>query len=216
MTVASGGTLDLNGFNHTLPSVTNAGLVNMGTGTGRARSLTTTNYSGAGGTIALNTFLGADGSPSDRLVINGGTATGNSFLRITPAAGSPGAETVANGILVVHAFNATTAATAFTLAGEVRAGFFDYRLFRGAPAGSDRAVVVGVADDWFLRSTFVTPSSPEPGPQATEAVDTARADRAGAADRSATGTAAAGRLSRSSGRRSRPTAWSSRSPGNWG
>ena len=32
-TVASGGTLDLNGFGQTLTSLTNAGLVNMGTGT---------------------------------------------------------------------------------------------------------------------------------------------------------------------------------------
>ena len=33
VTVAGGGTLDLNGFNQTVPGVTNAGLVNMGTGT---------------------------------------------------------------------------------------------------------------------------------------------------------------------------------------
>ena len=97
VTVASGGTLDLNGFNQTVPSVTNAGLVNMGTGTAPGTVLTTTSYTGAGGTIAMNTFLGGDGSPSDRLVINGGSATGNSLLRITNA-GGPGAETVANGI----------------------------------------------------------------------------------------------------------------------
>ena len=36
-TVASGGTLDLNGFNQTLASVANAGLVNMGTAPRRAR-----------------------------------------------------------------------------------------------------------------------------------------------------------------------------------
>ena len=58
VTVASGGTLDLNGFNQTVPGVTNAGLVNMGTGTAPGTVLTTTNYIGAGGTIALNTFLG--------------------------------------------------------------------------------------------------------------------------------------------------------------
>ena len=69
VTVASGGTLDLNGFNQTVPSLTNAGLVNMGTGTAPGTLLTTTNYIGTGGTIAMNTFLGADGSPSDKLVI---------------------------------------------------------------------------------------------------------------------------------------------------
>ena len=157
VTVASGGTLDLNGFNQTVPGVTNAGLVNMGTGTAPGTLLTTTNYVGAGGTIALNTFLGADGSPSDKLVINGGSATGNSFLRITNA-GGPGAETVANGIQVVQATNGgTTAPSAFALPGEVRGGAFDYRLFRGGLSGSD-------PNDWFLRSSFVVPP-PEGGPQ---------------------------------------------------
>ena len=63
MTVANGGTLDLNGFNQTVSSLTNAGLVNMGTGTAPGTVLTTSSYTGNGGTIAMNTFLGADGSP---------------------------------------------------------------------------------------------------------------------------------------------------------
>ena len=157
VTVASGGTLDLNGFNQTIPGVINAGLVNMGTGTAPGTLLTTTNYIGAGGTIALNTFLGADGSPSDKLVINGGTASGNSFLHIINA-GGPGAETVANGIPVVQAINGgTTAAGAFTLPGEVRGGAFDYRLFRGGLDPSNSP------NDWFLRSTFIVgPIPPEP------------------------------------------------------
>ncbi len=157
VTVASGGTLDLNGFNQTVPGVTNAGLVNMGTGTAPGTLLTTTNYIGTGGTIAMNTFLGADGSPSDKLVINGGTASGNSFLRITNA-GGPGAETVANGITVVQAINGgTTTPTAFTLPGEVRAGAFDYRLFRGGLDPSNSP------NDWFLRSSFIVgPIPPEP------------------------------------------------------
>ena len=158
MTIAGGGTLDLNGFNQTVPGVTNAGLVNIGSGTTPGTVLTTTNYFGAGGTIVLNTFLGADSSPSDKLVItNGGSATGNSLLHITNA-GGPGAETVANGIQVVQAINGgTTAPGAFTLPGEVRAGAFDYRLFRGGldPSSSP--------NDWFLRSTFVIgPIPPEP------------------------------------------------------
>jgi outer membrane autotransporter protein len=156
VTVASGGTLDLNGFNQTLPNLTNAGLVNMGTNTTPGTVLTTTSYTGAGGTIAMNTFLGADGSPSDKLIINSGSATGNSFLRITNA-GGPGAETVANGIPVVLAINGgTTTPGAFTLAGEVRGGAFDYDLFRGGLGGSS-------PNDWFLRSTFIVgPIPPEP------------------------------------------------------
>ncbi|PSO30552.1 autotransporter outer membrane beta-barrel domain-containing protein [Bradyrhizobium sp. MOS002] len=154
--VASAGTLDLNGFNQTLPSLTNGGLVKMGTSTAPGTVLTTNGYIGIGGTIAMNTFLGADGSPSDRLVINGGTATGNSFLRITNV-GGPGAETVANGITVVQTINGgTTAQGAFALAGEVRGGAFDYFLFRGGldPGSSP--------NDWFLRSTFTVGPPIEP------------------------------------------------------
>jgi T5SS/PEP-CTERM-associated repeat protein/autotransporter-associated beta strand protein len=156
VTIASSGMLDLNGFNQTVSSVINAGPVNMGTGTAPGTVLTTTSYTGTGGTIAMNTFLGADGSPSDRLVVNGGSATGNSFLRITNA-GGPGAETVANGITVVQAINsATTTPGAFTLAGEVRGGAFDYDLFRGGLGGSS-------PNDWFLRSSFIVgPTPPEP------------------------------------------------------
>ena len=47
VTVASGGTLDLNGFSQTVPGVTNAGLVNMGTGTAPGTVLTTTSYIGS-------------------------------------------------------------------------------------------------------------------------------------------------------------------------
>jgi outer membrane autotransporter protein len=154
VTVASGGTLDLNGFSQTVLGVTNAGLVNMGTGTAPGTVLTTTSYTGAGGTIAMNAFLGADGSPSDKLVVNGGSATGNSFLRITNV-GGPGAETVANGIAVVQAINGgTTAPGAFALAGEARGGAFDYDLFRGGLGGTN-------PNDWFLRSTFIV-GPPEP------------------------------------------------------
>ena len=159
VTVAGGGTLDLNGFNQTVPSVTNAGLVNMGTGTAPGTVLTTTSYTGTGGTMAINTLLGGDGSPSDRLVINGGAATGATTVHVTNV-GGPGAETTGNGILVVSAINgATTAPGAFVLpAGELRAGAFDYDLFRGGVSGSP--------NDWFLRSDFVarrarsTPAAP--------------------------------------------------------
>ena len=110
------------------------------------KTLTVINYTGVSGNITLNTFLGSDSSPSDRLVINGGTATGSTGLRILNTTG-PGAYTIANGILVVDATNGTTAEDAFTLAGEVRAGFHDYRLYRSGFNGSS-------PDDWFLRSSF--------------------------------------------------------------
>ena len=161
VTIASGGTLDLNGFNQTVPTVTNAGLVNMGTGTAPGTVLTTTSYVGIGGTIAMNTFLGGDGSPSDKLVINGGTATGMTGLMIHNN-GGPGAETVGNGIQVVSATNGgTTAPGAFLLDGEARAGAFDYDLFRGGVGGSS-------PNDWFLRSTFDSGPGPIEPPFPTE------------------------------------------------
>ncbi len=115
-------------------------------------------YIGASGTMAINTFLGGDGSPSDRLVINGDpAATGNTSVHVTNI-GGPGAETT-NGIQVVSAINgATTVPGAFTLAnGELRAGAFDYDLFRGGVNG-------GSANDWFLRSSFVVPPIPPEPP----------------------------------------------------
>src|ERR1700722_5590960 len=122
------------------------------------KTLTVTNYTGMGGGITLNTFLGGDGSPSDRLIINGGSATGSTGLTIHNTTG-PGAETTANGILVVNATGgATTAPSAFTLAnGELRAGLFDYDLFRGGVSG-------GSANNWFLRSTFIVPPIPPEPP----------------------------------------------------
>jgi outer membrane autotransporter protein len=157
-TVQTGATLNLNGHNQTVASLSNAGLVTMGNGTPPGTLLTATNYIGNGGTIAMNTFLGTDGSPSDRLVINGGSATGNSLLKITNA-GGPGAQTTANGIEVVQTINGgTTAPGAFTLAnGELRAGAFVYDLFRGGVNGSD-------PEDWFLRSTGVN-GQPIIGPE---------------------------------------------------
>ena len=130
---------------------------------GSYKTLTATNYAGMGGEILLNTYLGGDGSPSDRLIINSGTATGATSLMFHNTTG-PGAQTAANGILVVNAINGgTTAPGAFVLDGEARGGEFDYQLFRGGLGGTS-------PNDWFLRSTFIVPPEPpepippEPGP----------------------------------------------------
>jgi len=157
VTVASGGTLDLNGFSQTVASLSNAGLVNMGTGTPPGTVLTTTSYVGTGGTIAMNTFLAGDGSPSDRLLINGGTASGNSSLRIINAGGG-GALTTGNGILVVDTVNGgITVPGAFALAGPAVAGAYEYTLFRSSIDASNPQA-------WYLRSTLncaLTPILPQ-------------------------------------------------------
>ncbi|UPJ53911.1 autotransporter outer membrane beta-barrel domain-containing protein [Bradyrhizobium sp. 200] len=110
------------------------------------KTLTVANYTGLGGGITLNTFLGADNSPSDRLIING-SAIGSTTLTIHNTTGSGDYTTVGIPVIVTTP-GGTTDPGAFTLAGEVRGGFFDYRLFRGAPDGSS-------PDNWFLRSDFL-------------------------------------------------------------
>jgi autotransporter-associated beta strand protein len=133
----------------------NNGVINLA-GSAVGNTLTVVgNYAGGDPFLLVNTFLGGDSSPSDKLVISGGAATGNTSLHVTNA-GGPGAETVANGILVVQAINgATTAPGAFTLLGEARAGDITYDLFRGGQNGSEPS-------DWFLRSSFIVPGPTEP------------------------------------------------------
>ena len=161
--IASNGTLDMSGRSTTTGMTTgaidNAGsiIVANSDDSSVGNELTVFGpYNGTGGSIYLRTDLGDDSSPSDKLVIDGSTITidgpaqamGNTFLHIISGPNSPGAYTAADGILVVDATNGgTTTEGAFTLAGEVRGGFIDYRLFRGGLNGSD-------ADDWFLRSDF--------------------------------------------------------------
>jgi outer membrane autotransporter protein len=159
ITVGSGGTLG--GYGSVTGPVTNSGVIAPGSATpgfsGSPMGAFTINgnYTGVGGTMAINTVLGGDGSPSDRLVISGAgtTATGTTTVHVTNV-GGVGAETTGNGIQVVSAVGgATTAPGAFALpAGELRAGAFDYDLFRGGVSGS--------ANDWFLRSDFVVPLVP--------------------------------------------------------
>jgi outer membrane autotransporter protein len=136
-------------------TLTNAGLAQVA-GSGIGNRLVASSYVGQGGAIALNTFLGGDGSPSDRLVIDGGAASGTSSLRVSNV-GGPGAVTAGSGILVVDAVNGgATGAGAFSLAGPVSAGPFEYILFRGG-------VTPGSGENWYLRNT-VTPPPPAPAP----------------------------------------------------
>jgi len=110
------------------------------------------------GQLVLNTFLGTDGSPSNRLVIDGGTTVGTSTV-VVHSTGVSGIPTRSDGIRVVEAVNgATTTVDAFALgAGQLRAGAFYYRLFRGGVGGD-------APNDWFLRSQFVVPPIVQPSP----------------------------------------------------
>ena len=155
-TVASGATLDLAGFDQTIPGLINHGTVrtggspNNGTGT----ILTVAGDYSAGSTLALNTVLASDGSPSDLLRIDGGAATGTTSVIVNDDGGG-GDLTTGDGILAIDAVNGgTTAPRAFgpTLA---LAGPYEYRLFRGNLAGTS-------PDNWYLRSNLqpIDPTDP--------------------------------------------------------
>lgn len=141
-----------------LVNVTNAGTIDLTNGTAAATdSLTIAgNYVGQSGRLMVHSVLGTDGSPSDRLVIAGGAASGSTAISVTNLGGA-GAQTKADGILVVQATNGgTTAPGAFSLSGRVAAGAYEYLLFRGGPSA-------GTTDNWYLRSTFTPPPAPPPG-----------------------------------------------------
>jgi len=140
-----------------LVSVSNSGLIDMTTGSSSPNDTLTLkgNYTGNGGRLALQSVLGGDGSPSDRLVIDQGVIGGSTAISVTNLGGA-GAATLQDGIQVVQALNGASGnANAFTLAGPVSAGAFDYRLFKGG-------VTAGTAENYYLRSTVpVQPPGPE-------------------------------------------------------
>ncbi|MER8629126.1 autotransporter outer membrane beta-barrel domain-containing protein [Mesorhizobium opportunistum] len=146
-----------------LANVVNAGRIDLTNGTtGATDRLTISgNYTGLGGLLLIQTELGDDTSASDRLVLSGGTASGSTGIGVINVGGA-GAETTADGIMVVQAINgATSSASAFALDAPVAAGAFEYYLFKGG-------VSAGSGENWYLRSTLITPTSPAAAPSALE------------------------------------------------
>lgn len=146
-----------------MAEVMNAGRIDLTNGTtGATDRLTISgNYTGLGGLLLIQTELGDDNSDSDRLVLSGGTASGSTGIAVVNVGGA-GAQTTADGIMVVQATNgATSSASAFALDAPVAAGAFEYYLFKGGvSAGSD--------ENWYLRSTLNTPATPAAAPPALE------------------------------------------------
>ncbi|MEM5439960.1 autotransporter outer membrane beta-barrel domain-containing protein [Paraburkholderia diazotrophica] len=147
MTVQGGATLDLNGFDQTIPTLTNAGTVALSGAPGTTLTVSG-NYTGAGGVLRLNTLLnqGGPATSTDMLTI-GGNAGGNTGIRINGSGG--GAQTTGDGIRVVHV-GGTSSATAFQLAAPVQAGAYQYLLYRGGSTD---------ANDWYLRSQLEAQST---------------------------------------------------------
>jgi type V secretory pathway adhesin AidA len=141
-----------------LATLSNAGTIDLTAGDASHRFTINGNYSGNNGTVALQTVLGNEASATDRLIVNGGSISGTSLLAITNAGGA-GAITLLDGIQVVQASGgATSTNNAFGLRNRVRAGAYEYYLYKGG-------VTAGTTNSWYLRSSLPTPITPEVTPQ---------------------------------------------------
>lgn len=155
----AGGTLALNGFDQTLASLDNAGLVRIGGAPGNTLTITG-NYVGNGGTVNISSALGDDTSTTDLLHVAGDTS-GTSSLRITNVGGA-GAQTV-EGIKVVLVDGASGGT--FELQGDyifngeqsVIGGAYAYTL-------QQNGIATPADGDWYLRSSLRPASSSLSGP----------------------------------------------------
>ncbi|WP_409362360.1 autotransporter outer membrane beta-barrel domain-containing protein [Bradyrhizobium sp. CIR48] len=154
---AAGTTLDLNGFNQTIASLDNAGLVRTGGAPGTTLTVSG-NYVGSGGTVLLNTALNGDASITDRLVVQG-TTSGASTLRIANIGGG-GAQTV-EGIKVIDVAGASNGTFAlqgnYVIGGQqaVVGGAYAYTLQKNG-------ISTPADGDWYLRSSLINPPPSAP------------------------------------------------------
>ncbi|MBZ9823215.1 autotransporter-associated beta strand repeat-containing protein [Mesorhizobium sp. CA4] len=155
-TVASGGTLDLAGFDQTVASLNNSGAVRLGAAAPGTVLTVSGDYVGNGGKILINAALDGDASATDRLVVHGNTS-GTGILAVSNVGGA-GAQT-SEGIKIVD-IDGSSAGT-FTLAGDyvfqgdqaVVGGAYAYRLYKNG-------VSTPADGDWYLRSTLINDTGP--------------------------------------------------------
>ncbi len=146
-TVAAGATLA--GYGGTLGSLTNAGMLAVGSASpgaaaGNVGTFTIAgDYIGNNATALLNASIASDGSSvtSDKLVING-NASGTTTLKVNIT--GAGTATSGSGIQLVQV-NGTSAASAFQLAAPVQAGAYQYLLRESAAAGTA---------NWYLSTSY--------------------------------------------------------------
>ncbi|MBR7617489.1 autotransporter outer membrane beta-barrel domain-containing protein [Citrobacter braakii] len=165
----------LSGVGGVAGNVNNAGVLQVGTGTGDNLLFTVEgnlvnsgilatgvngqqagnqlvvngNYTGNDGHLSLNTALGDDNSVTDKLVVKGDTS-GTTSVSVTNAGGK-GAATI-DGIEVIHVDGVSDGE--FIQAGRIVAGAYDYSLGRGQDENSG---------NWYLTSGKTNPD-PQPNP----------------------------------------------------
>jgi outer membrane autotransporter protein len=146
----------LSGEGTLVGNLLNQGTLQPGIGQSGGQLSIQGNYHSDQGALLIHSTLGDDSSSTSRLVVDGGVADGITQIQVINLNGQ-GAQTVANGILLIQAVNgASTEPDAFHLSGRLVAGAYEYDLYRG---GFD-----GIASDnnWYLRSISI-PIPPNPG-----------------------------------------------------
>ncbi|VVE63775.1 Adhesin BmaC autotransporter [Pandoraea anapnoica] len=147
--VASGATLG--GYGGVLGSVTNAGIIAVGSASlgatpGALGTFTIAgDYVGNNGTALFGATVAPDGSTaSDKLVING-NASGTTLLKLTVS--GTGVPTSGAGIQLVQV-NGTASDGAFKLAAPIQAGAYQYLLRKVGPVGGDPS--------WYLSTSYAS------------------------------------------------------------
>ncbi|WP_213994184.1 autotransporter outer membrane beta-barrel domain-containing protein, partial [Sodalis sp. dw_96] len=152
--IAPAGRIVSNGYNQTIPSVSNAGVINLNGAAALAAGteLTVTgDYVGNNGLLYFTAKLSDDASQSTRLIVEGNTS-GDTLVAVSNGGGS-GAQTV-DGIELISVGGSSDGE--FTQSGRIVAGAYDYTLERGT--GTNAA-------NWYLNSSTAAPApgpSPEP------------------------------------------------------
>lgn len=151
--ISTGGVLNLNGHDQTIPSLTNAGTVTLSGDsqtTGASLSITG-DYIGNDGSLIFNTALGTDTSTTDKLFI-GGNASGTTQVSVRNLGGH-GAETV-EGLQIID-IGGTSATGTFVQNGRIVAGAYEYQLVKGNTSQTD-------TEGWYLTSEYHAPPLPPP------------------------------------------------------
>ncbi|MHA7846152.1 autotransporter outer membrane beta-barrel domain-containing protein [Serratia sp. D1N4] len=147
--IKADGRLDLAGYDQTLASLNNAGVVSFNGAPGTVLTVEG-DYIGNNSLLNFNTVLNDDASATDKLVVEGNTS-GTTWVSVTNAGGS-GAATL-NGIELVQVNGLSDGE--FVKNGRIVAGAYDYSLARGTGDKSSH---------WYLTSA-TEPVAPPPSPE---------------------------------------------------
>jgi autotransporter family porin len=140
--VERGAKLNLNGFNQTVNTLNNAGIVSLaGNSVGNVLTVAG-DYTGNDGLLVFNSSLGDDNSNTDRLIVQGNTS-GSTKVQVNNLGGT-GANTL-NGIELISVGG--NSAGEFTEAGRIVAGAYDYHLERGEGSRSSNWYLSNKADN---------------------------------------------------------------------